>query len=571
MALGRLVLIVFLLSLVSLPSLALESVGPGEKTVQLTDFPIEYFIDGSQAMDYETVRLESFEETMSTTTLGTRAAVTWYRVSLHNSGSDDRSLFLHLPKAYHVRSIDIVEERSSRVVNRLSINLNEADAHPAMYRGTLVYPFNLQAGKTTVVYVRSHAYSHQWFSLKVYDDEHSRRALAGGHLDIALMVGMMLALVFYNGLLYFATSKKENIYYSLYLISGLVWIALSYGLVAKAFNAYGDSVFVLNLSLISMPIFLLLFMMAIFETREYFRTEHRVLQGMLALLVVTFVYGLFDIATALKPASSLAALMMVVTFSVSVSLFRKGHPLVKFFLVGHTFFVVFNGLAVLYYKGLVAPNYINSHGVGIGIVLEALTLAFIISYRIKVLEDIRLKQDELKRQASTDPLTRLFNRRYFMAEGEYVLEQARTTGEPLSVIALDIDHFKVVNDTHGHNVGDLVLVDVASVFRQFSRDRDLVARFGGEEFVILLPGADLAEAFGCAERIRDAVASMTIDGGDGLMVQVTVSVGVAEVNPLLESVEGAVNRADRSLYEAKAGGRNRVCGYEAPEGSALSI
>ncbi len=162
----------------------------------------------------------------------------------------------------------------------------------------------------------------------------------GGAPRYCLMVGgMMLALVFYNGLLYFATSKKENIYYSLYLISGLVWIALSYGLVAKAFNAYGDAVFVLNLSLITMPIFLLLFMMAIFETHEYFRTEHRVLQGMLALLVVTFVYGLFDIATALKPASSLAALMMVVTFSVSISLFRKGgHPLVKFFLVGHTFF-----------------------------------------------------------------------------------------------------------------------------------------------------------------------------------------------------------------------------------------
>ena len=135
MALGRLLLVVLMLSLVSLPALALESVAPGEQGVALTDFPIEYFIDGSQTKDYETVRLESFDQTMSTTTLGTRAAVTWYRVSLHNSGSDDRSLFLHLPKAYHVRSIDIVEERSSRVVNRLSVNLNEADAHPAMYRG----------------------------------------------------------------------------------------------------------------------------------------------------------------------------------------------------------------------------------------------------------------------------------------------------------------------------------------------------------------------------------------------------------------------------------------------------
>ncbi|MEH6356271.1 MAG: 7TM diverse intracellular signaling domain-containing protein [Marinobacter sp.] len=108
----------------------------------------------------------------------------------------------------------------------------------------------------------------------------------------------------------------------------------------------------------------------------------------------------------------------MVTFSVGVSLLRKGHPLVKFFLVGHTFFVVFNGIAVLYYKGLVAPNYINSHGVGMGIVLEALTLAFIISYRIKVLENIRSKQNEFKQQAATDPLTQLYNRRHFVSEGE---------------------------------------------------------------------------------------------------------------------------------------------------------
>lgn len=564
MAAYRMVLFFFSLWIASIAAQASSvAVDLSQQAVQLTDFRIEYFIDDSRSLDYEAVRQQTFRETNSTTTLGTQAKVTWFRVALHNPGPKARPLFLHLPKAYHLRSIDVFEARSDNLIDQASVDLNEAGDHPLMYRGAVVYPFTVPSGETTFLYVRSHVYSHQWFSLKIYDDEQSRKALVGGHLDIALLVGMMLALVFYNGLLYFATSKKENIFYSLYLISGLVWIALSYGLIAKAFNAYGDAVFGLNLSLITMPMFLILFMMAIFETRKFYLTEHRVLQGMLALLVVTFLVGLFDIAAALKPASTLAALMMVVTFSVSISLLRKGHPLVKFFLVGHTFFVVFNGFAVSYYKGLVEPSYINSHGVGIGIVLEALTLAFIISYRIRVLEDIRSSQGELKRQAATDPLTRLYNRRHFMAEGELMVEQARAGGQSVSVIALDIDHFKAVNDTHGHNVGDQVLMSVADIFRQFSRDRDLVARFGGEEFVILLPNADYAEARGCAERIRKAIEAHTVKGLDGVPVRVTVSLGLTEVNIALESLENAVNRADKALYEAKATGRNRVCYFEA--------
>lgn len=534
-----------------------------EDSVQLSKFPIAYLIDSSQSLDYPSVRKETFRDTLSATSLGTRATVTWYRVTLHNPSQQDRALYLHLPKAYHVQSIDIFEERAEHLINQASINLNEASDHPLMYSGTIVYPFTVAADTTSIIYVRNHVHTHQWFSLEVYDDHYSRKALSGGHLDIALLVGMMFALVFYNGLLYFATSKKENILYSLYLISGLIWIALSYGLIGKAFNAYGDHIFIMNLSLFTMPIFLLLFMMAIFETRKFYIKEHRALQTMLVLLIIPLIYGLFDVRQALKPAAGLAALMMVVTFSVSISLFRKKNPLVKFFLVGHSLFVIFNIYAVVYYSGLVTPNYINSHGVGIGIILEALTLAFIISHRIKILEDIRSKQDELKKQASTDPLTQLYNRRYFIAEGRYKIEKAKANETALSVMTIDIDHFKRVNDTYGHNVGDLVLIAVASVFQNCSRDNDLIARFGGEEFVILLPGADHTKAHECAERIRQAVEKHSVKISDELTVQITVSIGVAEIAiASLESIDAALNRADKALYQAKALGRNRVCAAE---------
>ncbi|MBK1850589.1 GGDEF domain-containing protein [Marinobacter sp. 1-4A] len=555
----RLIMCIFLLWFVSVAAHAVPAQDVGGNDVRLADFPVGYFIDGSESLNYRAARNKTFETTNSTATLGTGASVTWHRITLDNSGPEAKALFLHLPAAFQVRALEIYEERSQSLVGQARVDLNSASNNPLMYRGTIVYPFSVPAGETTVLFVRSHLYSHQWFAAEIYDDQHSRKALVGGHLDIALLVGMMMALVFYNGLLYFATSKKENLLYSLYLISGVIWIALSYGLIAEAFNIYGDAVFILNLSVFTMPIFLVLFMMSIFETREFYVTEHRILSVLLVLLVGGFCYGLFDIEAALIPASSLAALMMLVTFSVSLSMWRKGNPLAKFFLVGHSFFVVFNGFAVLFYKGAIEPNYLNSHGVGIGIVLEAITLAFIISYRIKVLEDIRAQQGELKRQAATDPLTQLYNRRYFMAEGECLIEKARALGEPVSVITLDIDYFKKVNDTYGHHAGDLVLKDVAVKLQKFSRDRDLVARFGGEEFMLLLPCADYAEAKGCAERIRQGIEKHSVQVGDDVSIRVTVSLGVAQIHSATESLEAAANRADKALYEAKTGGRNRVC------------
>lgn len=540
------------------PRIALQS-----PVVNLTSFQVGYYIDDSQTLGFDDVRQQSFKETSSTTTLGTNARVTWFRIPLDNQTDQELVLNVHLPHAYHVRSVAFYQERDGQLVHSDILDLEDVDASGLMFRGSAVYPITLPAQSSTTLYVRSDAYSHQWFALEIFDQEHSRQALVGVANDIALLVGMMVALVFYNLLLYLATSKIENIYYSFYLISGLVWIALSYGLVASLFDAYGHEVFMLNISLITMPIFLLLFMMAIFETRQHYPIEHRFLQAVLIPLCAMFVWGLFDISAALKPASSMALIMMTVTLSVSVSLLRKGHPLAKYFLVGHTLFVIFNALAVLFYKGLIEPSYLASHGTGLGIMLEALMLAFIISHRIKILEDIRASQEELKEQAATDPLTSLHNRRYFSTEAEFLLALCREQKRPMAVMIADIDHFKRVNDTWGHPVGDRVIVRIAQTLKSCCRSRDLLARFGGEEFVILLPDADLQQAALCAERIRATVATTAFQMGDGDTAHVSLSIGVALVDVEQDSIQTALDRADQALYTAKQDGRNRVAISEA--------
>ena len=551
-------ILMFVLLLFSGASLAEPRIVLQSPEVNLTSFRIGYYIDDSQALGFEDVRQQSFKETSSTTTLGTNARVTWFRIPLDNQTDQELALNVHLPHAYHVRSVEFYQERDGQLVHSDVLDLEDVDASGLMFRGSAVYPMTLPAQSNTTVYVRSDAYSHQWFALEIFDQEHSRRALVGVANDIALLVGMMVALVFYNLLLYLATSKIENIYYSFYLVSGLVWIALSYGLVASLFDAYGHEVFMLNISLITMPIFLLLFMMAIFETRQHYPTEHRFLQAVLIPLCAMFVWGLFDISAALKPASSMALIMMTVSLSVCISLLRKGHPLAKYFLVGHTLFVIFNALAVLFYKGLIEPSYLASHGTGLGIMLEALMLAFIISHRIKILEDIRASQEELKEQASTDPLTRLHNRRYFSTEAELLLALCREQKRPMAVLIVDIDHFKRVNDTWGHTAVDRVIVRIAQTLKSCCRSRDLLARFGGEEFVILLPDADLQQAALCAERMRVAVATTAFQMGDGDTAHVSLSIGVALVDVEKGNIQSALDLADQALYTAKQDGRNRV-------------
>ncbi len=526
--------------------------------VNLTHFQMSYFIDHSEALSFEEVRAQAFTPSPNQISLGTNAKTTWTQVEIKNLTDQPRRLFLHQPQAYHNRQL-VLYEQQTEGYKQQQLEMDTAANSPLMYRGSAIFEFWLDARESKRLYVKSVSFSHQWFSLLILDEDHSRRALQGigAHNDIALMVGILLALVIYNFLLYFSSNKKENIFYSLYLISGAIWVALSYGLLASLFNIYGADTLRMHLSLISMPVFLILFMMDIFQTGKHHLREHRFLQCILLLLVLNFVYGLFDIVPALRHTSSLAALMMLVTISVTISLLRKGNPLAKYFLFGHSLFVIFSGVAVLFYKGIIGFNYISSHGVGIGIMLESLMLAFIISYRIKMLEDIKASQDELKLLAVTDPLTRLYNRRYFYTEANYLFEQARKTGMPLALLIIDIDRFKAINDGYGHQVGDQVIVALSDLLRLKSRKGELIARFGGEEFVMLLPNTSEEKAQQRAEQIRAAAQSLNLDQqGDNLSF--TISIGGVEIDSERETIDTAINLADIALYEAKNTGRNCV-------------
>lgn len=532
-------------------------------SVNLEQFQMGYFVDKTENMPVSEVQQQEFQLSPNGVSLGTTSKMTWAKIEIENANSTPIKVYLHHPYAYHNHKVELYEIVNGKLTRERVLDMDRKETQQWMYRGSAVFDITLEPKQHKTLLVKSQSFSHQWFTLNLYDEDHSKRALLGFYTDIALLVGMLLALMVYNFLLFLSSRLWEHFFYACYLVAGGFWVALSYGLLADLFNVFGSITLKWHLSLVAMPIFLLLFMINIFETKKKFPVEHWLLLSILTLLICDFVYGLFDMVTALNYSSTLAAIMMVISISVTISLLIRKHPIAPFFLLGHGLFVVFSTMAVLFYKGKAEFTYINSHGVGIGIMLEALVLSLIIAYRIRTLETMRAAQDELKLLASTDSLTHLFNRRHFNTEAEYLLHQAKQLQQPAAVAILDIDQFKRINDTYGHGFGDKVIVRVASTLEALCRGQDILARYGGEEFIIFMPNTQISEAFTLVERIRQELEKEAVEMSNSHSVSFTVSAGIAAIDLENPTLKNSINQADKALYQAKENGRNQSQVYKA--------
>ena len=180
-----------------------------------------------------------------------------------------------------------------------------------------------------------------------------------------------------------------------------------------------------------------------------------------------------------------------------------------------------------------------------------------IEVQIRKINELEEELERVKSEAKLDPLTKLYNKKSFEKILEEYIRLYKKYGRIFSLILLDIDNFKAVNDTYGHVIGDEVLKHVAGILKQYLREKDIVARVGGEEFAILLPGVDITLAYKIAERIRTILENRIITV-DRKSINITASFGLMEINDDIKDARDMLQSVDRALYRAKKEGKNKV-------------
>lgn len=413
-----------------------------------------------------------------------------------------------------------------------------------------------------------------------------------------MFYGILLVMVLYNVFIWIGTRDRNYFCYCLYL---LAFFLMNFGYNGFAFQyLWPDSPEWSNLShthwIFLFQLVAVRFAMTFLESARRTPVLHRVLQIFLVALLTTWAFVSLRGDSLLYHAAPVYFVFASTPLILCVGLvaWRRGYRAARFFVLASMASLVGSFLTALTVSGVLDYSFVNFHAAEFGIMLDVVLLSLALADRINLLreENVRAEQhlmegklqaaallqqanrnleqqvaertaelagarDEAVRMARLDGLTGVANRRYFEEMASQEFARANRYGLPLSAILFDIDLFKRINDRHGHAAGDAVIRAAARLAREGLREVDFVARIGGEEFLILLPGVEAAQAAVTAERLRQAIVSEAVQH-EGLTLHFSASFGVSQLQPDDRGYQALVHRADRAMYAAKLAGRNRV-------------
>lgn len=398
---------------------------------------------------------------------------------------------------------------------------------------------------------------------------------------LAFVLAILVAMALSNFVFFVALRDRAYLYYVGFIASLIAFVAVAQDLPYQVAWLTWTGAWTSHAGAITgstMGVFSTLFCQRFVESARFAPRMHRVLTALalaFAFVAVASLFGWHPSITVFRQSTNFLLLALAAAqFVVGAIAWKRGSRAAGYFLLAWATPIVGTGLRALGAAGIVPLTPLLVNAFLLSEALQALILSIGLADRTRELRRQRdrahglheqaesklrleqLRHSELEHQASVDPLTGVLNRGRCETEFAGALAAADRSGAALAILFIDVDHFKHVNDTHGHVVGDLCLVLVARRIRESLRTNDACGRYGGEEFLVIMPGATLDDARTTAERIRVHVGAEPIPAGDA-RVGVQVSIGIAQYRSG-ESAAALLDRADRALYDAKKSGRNRV-------------
>jgi len=489
-------------------------------------------------------------------TAGIDSPPTWLRWQVANPTDAPIALRLVVANAW-IDQLDLYRITPDEATTHWHTGDTEPQSARPVAGVNFAFDLDFPPGETTL-YLR--ARTADPLVLPVYLETVERAAAHQARTDFlhAFEYGYLAALIGYNLLIWAGVRKRSHLLYAVYLGSFL--------LMNLAYTGYGYAWlwpgwpgvqrYIILILMVVFAIAGLMFALRFLDIRHHAPALARGVRRSCLLAGAATAAG---VALGAQNLTASLAFLCVCAFTptmlwLGVVALRAGHRTARYFLAAAgagTAGTLITALAVL---GVIPFTEWTFHAAELGMLTDATLLALALAHRFRANEVERQRAELLAR---TDPLTGLFNRRAFYEHAEALWSTAVRNDRPLAAVILDIDHFKRLNDTHGHATGDVALSCVGQVLATAARRGDIVARWGGEEFVFLLPETDDHQAARLAERLRRDIQRLELPGPDGAPIGLSASFGVSG-RAGADALDTLIETADTCLRQAKQKGRNRV-------------
>ncbi|GGA73874.1 hypothetical protein GCM10011521_10020 [Arenimonas soli] len=483
-----------------------------------------------------------------TASFGYSRSAWWLRGSVTNTGDQPRDLVLR--QSYVLLDyFDLYLVDQGRVLQRWTTgDTLPYSTRPIPHRDYL-FPLTIAPGQSLDIYLRARSEGPVNVTLALYAPEALVPGLGAEQLAMGALFGSFVLLAMCTALLYGFVRDEAFAYYLCYVLCYGGYMAVFNGIAQQHLWPETPSLWgVGQVVLLMLALhFLLLFSRSLLRAKGRSRWLDRAFGALqVAIFTLMLASPFVSYGSLVKPITVIVAITVFMVVAIGISGLRARQAAAGYFLLAWS---VFLGGVLLYLVksvGLLPHTWLTQYGFQIGTIFEFVLLSVALGIRVK----------EIRQQSRTDSLTGLANRSRYDELVEHAFAQAASAGTTLGLLVIDVDHFKHVNDTHGHAVGDRVLEGVAESLRRQLPPQAVASRYGGEEFVVLVPRTDGPALMTLAEQLRRAVAASSP------AIPVTASIGVASTEDhAFADPRGLFRAADEALYAAKRTGRDRVVGW----------